>query len=80
MGAVFSCCKQSHGDAEERVPLKANRGGNNAIVVGKNDQVEPADNFVIDPEIQKFLDNFSSDDAAQSSNENFDDAVIQAEE
>lgn len=79
MGSVFSCCGQNNGDAEERVPLKANRGGSGGVIVGKNDQIEPADNFVIDPEIQKFLDNFSSDDGAQGTDDNFEDAVIQAE-
>ena len=83
MGIIFSCCKQKGGNAdlEERMPLKTNKGGNGGIIIGKSNQNDQVDDFVIDPEIQKFLDNFSSDDdGGAGKDDDFEDDIIQEDD
>ena len=82
MGIIFSCCRSKGGDAEERMPLKTNKGGSGGIILGKNGQNDQVDDFVIDPEIQKFLDNFSSDDDGTGGHDDddFEDDIIQEDD
>ena len=62
MGAVTSCCIQNRANTEERVPFKMNRGNSSGIIVdSKTLDDNQADDFYIDSEIQKFLENVSSD-------------------
>ena len=86
MGILFSCCtKYRNRFSEERVPLRNNnafRYINGKSVKGKstlNDSMfseHNGDEFIIDPEIQQFLDNLSSDNDAGDQDDDFEKVLL----
>lgn len=80
MGLVTSCCKTSHEDPDERVPLKTNKGGNGGIIIPNFSTKDPSDDFIVDPAIKQFLENFSSDDDATNGNDAIFDELVKQQD
>lgn len=78
MGGVFSCCSNGYEKADERIPFKNNKGSP-VNLKGSNGANE--EDFIIDPEIRAFLDNFTSDDDdGQQNDDEFENILNPAED
>ena len=82
MGILFPCFKVSDRFADERVPLRSSRRSSispnkRTVISGANLYRNESDLFSVDPEIQKFLEDFSSnDDDVGHMDEQFEQEIL----